>query len=225
MTRARKIARLCVLLAAAQACQIEAPFARTNPFDSGGSATLTLAGPDSVHAMAQRFTLDLQSSLGPIDEEAFVAWDAVERNVLPLANGEFIVHLASAQYVPVHLSAVLDRVIVGHTVFIGQRAASFDISCDPGVLVVPCDTLLAIDTGRDTWLRLYDANLRSVNDAPFALARAGNGVVSRDPAVAQATLLPGASAPLQLTAVGIGSTWLVLTVDDAIDSLYIEVTP
>lgn len=225
MSRARKIARLALLLALAQACRIEAPFARTNPFDPGGSATLTLAGPDSVHAVAQRFTLSLQSSLGPIDDQAYIAWDASELTVLPLANGEFIVHVASARYAPVHLSAVLDRVIVGHTVFVGQRAASFDVSCDPGVLVVPCDTWLANGTGRDTWLRLYDANLRSVNDAPFALARAGNGVVSRDPTVAQATLIPGAFAPLQLTGVGIGSTWLVLTIDDAVDSLYIEVTP
>lgn len=226
MTRARRTARLCWMLAAVQACQLEAPFARTNPFDSGGSATLTLGGPDSVHAIAQRFTLHLQSSLGPIGEEAFVAWDASERTVLPLAKGEFIVHLASAQYVPVSLSAVLDRVLVGHTVYVGQRAASLDISCaPPPAPVVPCDPTLATAGIRDAWVHLYDANLRSVNDTPFALARAGNGVVSRDAAVAQAALTPGAFAPLRITAVGVGSTWLVLTVDDAIDSLRVDVTP
>lgn len=225
MTVTRLVAGL-VLLAAVQACRLEAPFARTNPFDPDAALQLTLQGPDSVHAIAQRFLMEVQTADGPLADDLFVAWDSFERSVLPLAGGEFIVHLASAQYAPIHLSAVLDEVVVGRVVFVGQRAGSLAVSCSPPPApVVPCDAPLAPGGTLDAWVLLYDANLRDVNDAPFALARAGNGVVSRDPAVAQATLVPASPQALHVRGVGAGGTWLVLTVDDAIDSLHVEVTP
>lgn len=210
-----------------QACRLEKPFERTNPFDEGGVAELSLTGPDSVHSIAQRFTVEIESSIGMPEGELFIGWHSAELQVLPLAEGEFIVHLATARYVPVRLSASLNRVLVGHTVYVGQRARSLEISCAPGGPVTPCDAPpLPVGQARDALVRLYDANLRSVGDAAYALERdGGTVVVSRDAGVAQASLIPDATPILRMTAMGAGSTWIVLAVDDAIDSVRVEVTP
>jgi hypothetical protein len=221
---ARRAARGAVLATMAVAfvagCALKEPFERTNPFDPGFEYELFVTGPDSVHTQGERFTMTLESS-GPLPPgELFVGWRTGNPTIVTGgAGGDFMVLSSSATYVPVALSAELGPdVVVSKTVYVGQGAATLALSCPPA----PCDDVpYAIGNTIDVHVQMRDANTNVMSQA--ALQRAQ--VTSRNNAVVTPAAQLIGPGYVRVAAMGAGTTWVVIRVDRATDSVRVVVAP
>jgi hypothetical protein len=201
-------------------CALKEPFERTNPFDPDFEYELSIAGPDSVHTQGERFTMTLEST-GPLPPgELFVGWRTSNPVIVTGgAGGEFVVLNSSAIYVPVALSAELGPdVVVSKTVYIGQGAATVVLTCPPA----PCDDVpYAIGSMIDVHVEMRDANTNVMGQ--IALQRAQ--VTSRNNAVVTPVAQPIGPGYVRVSAAGAGTTWVLIRVDQATDSVRVIVAP
>ena len=72
-------------------------------------------------------------------------------------------------------------------------------------------------------MSMFDARANPINTVQTALGR--RTVTSRNPAVAQPVLPLPLNGTFQVAGAGAGSTWIVVAVDRAIDSVHFTVTP
>ncbi len=122
ITRPIRASLLLALVATLGSCTIEEPFARTNPFDSKSIYSMVMVGPDSVHGIGERFTMTIQSTPALPTGTLYVRWQRSHPLLLaPVANGEFVVINASPTYTQVFITATFDDVVIGRTIWVGQR--------------------------------------------------------------------------------------------------------
>lgn len=211
-------------LAFAAACALEPPYERTNPFDPGSNVEMRLVGPDSTHAMAERFRLTIDAEPPLPDARRYIVWRSADTLVVPDGDGWFIVRTSTSRYVNVALSASFDEVVVAKTLAIGQSVDTVRISCAPWTQAfVPCDAMpLAPGATRALHARIVDPGGILIREPAYAIGRAT--FISRDPSVVSAgPVLPNAAGTYWVAGVGTGSTWVVLRVDRAVDSARIVV--
>ena len=221
----------CLALAVA-GCKLEPPFERTNPYDTGGIVKIDMLGPDSIHSRGERFQMQLVGDPA-LPTDLMVTWQALSlnipstANVEPLYAGDYLVERSSAIYEPVELAALLHDRVVGKLIFVGQRAATISLSCAPsGQPYRACDATPVVPGAPITvYTSLADALSYPIARAGVALAR--GSLESRDPSVAVAVAEPLAESAtsVRFAAVGAGTTWLVVRVDDAVDSVRVSVAP
>lgn len=225
---------LACLALIAGGCKLEPPFERTNPYDTGGIVKIDMLGPDTIHSRGERFQMQLVGDPA-LPADLLVTWQVliVEKdpastaNVEPLFGGAYFVDRASAIYERVELSALLHDRVVGKVIYVGQRAATVSLSCAPsGQPYRACDaTPVAPGAPITVYTTLTDALGYQIARAGVALAR--GSLASRDPSVAVAVAEPLAESAtsVRFAAVGAGTTWLVVRVDDAVDSVRVTVRP
>ena len=226
MTRRRLRNAWLLGLALTSACHLEPPFARTNPFDPGADIVLRMTGPDSATAINQRVQMAVVSSEPMPEGPLAVNWTSNNPVVLlSLGNGEFLVSYASARFAEYTVIAEFRSVLVTGVIQVGQLVTSLALSCAPaGQPPLPCDASPApLGSIVSVYPIMTDAGGRAVGGAPYAVARAQ--VVSRDSAVALPAPAPDGSGILRITAAGMGSTWLIVTIDQATDSVRVAVGP
>jgi hypothetical protein len=115
-------------------------------------------------------------------------------------------------------------VVVGRNIVVGQRARTLTLACGPAAAPVACDaTPLGIGAAAVVRSSARDAGGSPVSGLQFAMARAH--VTSRNPAVMSPAVTPNASGTYAFTAVGVGTTWVVITMDFATDSVRFVVNP
>lgn len=230
-----------ILVAAAQACELEKPYVRTNEFDPKSIYRLSLVGPDSSHSVGERVTLELRSVPELPARRRYVEWIAYDhvkylpgfadvpvREKLASSDGDgsFIVIAATAEYREISLSAELDEVVVGHRLTVGQKAVELALSCSPWTLPFdPCDDVAAAPFSTiSIHARMRDPLQNGLRAVQFAIARAS--VVSRDPSVvAPEPITADVNGVLRVRALSAGTTWVVVRIDDAIDSIRVAVAP
>ena len=239
MMRRATLAPFALLMCAA--CTLEPPFERSNPFDPGSPYEMRLVGvPDTVDVRGMRFTASIERDPPLPPGTLSIAWQAIDPTiipppftppvasgvVLPLAGGEYLVAPSlSAQFVPVGIQArFTDEVIVSKQIVAGQRARALTLAC--GTLAVPaaCDAApLTIGAGATVRSTMLDGGGSPLSGLQFAMARAS--VLSRNPAVIAPSVTPNAAGTFNVLAAGAGSTWLVIRVDFATDSVRFVVNP
>lgn len=215
-----------LVLAVAVACHIEEPFARTNLWDKDGTATKTLIGPDSVFSIGDRIRVTLSTD-PPVPPGAQFEWVSIGAsdtavNVFPAGDGEFLVTRSNAGYALVPVSAKFDESVVVKQVWVGQLVASLELFCGAGVA---CESI-PVTVGSNLSVRSTsrDANGNDIRQRNEAMKRAVT--VIRDPAiVTTAPTLPNAAGNWTARATAPGSTWLVVRMDRATDSVRIVVVP
>lgn len=231
----RRLAIATVL--AALGCTLEPPFDRSNPFDPGSPYEMRLVGvPDTLDARGARFTAVIERD-PPIDvSDLSIRWEATDPRfgsippsppppstlVLPLIDGEFVLSPSlTAEMVTTSIGARFNSaVVIGRNIVVGQRARTLTLSCAAGA----CDaTPLGIGATASIGSSSLDANGHLLSGLQHAMARAT--VVSRNPAVIAPNVTPNAGGSYAVTAVGAGSTWVVITVDFATDSVRFVVNP
>lgn len=232
------VAGLAPLLALG-ACTLQEPFERTNPFDPESVFEMSLSGPDSTHSFGEQVQLTLASTPPLPDREMYIEWVAHDfvhyissGNVdVPVftqlaqtnGDGKFIVVETSAEYRMINLAAMLDDVAVGHRLWVGQTAATLSLSCAPFTQpFTPCDNvggppnILEIHT----WMR--DPLGVSLRNVGFAIER--GSLTSRNPSVViPRPLTRDAAGIVRFTVIGPGSAWVIVRMDDAVDSLLVTV--
>lgn len=224
-------------LVAALGCSLEPPFDRSNPFDPGSPYEMRLVGvPDTVDARGARFAAVIERDPPISVEDLSIRWEATDPRfggvppnppppstlVLPLADGEFVISPnLTAEMVTTSIAARFNSsVVVGRNIVVGQRARTLSLSCTSGA----CDaTPLGIGASAPIGSSALDANGHVLSGLQHAMARAT--VVSRNPAVIALNVTPNAAGSYGVTAVGAGSTWVVITVDFATDSVRFVVEP
>lgn len=222
---------------AALGCTLEPPFDRSNPFDPGSPYEMRLVGvPDTLDARGARFTAVIERDPPLNIDNLSIRWEAIDPRfgsvppappppstlVLPLAAGEFVLSAnLSAEFVTTSIGARFNSaVVVGRNIVVGQRARTLTLSCAGGA----CDaTPLGIGATASIGSSSLDANGHLLSGLQHAMARAT--VVSRNPAVIAPSVTPNAGGNYGVTAVGAGSTWVVITVDFATDSVRFVVDP
>lgn len=234
MTRPRGLALFAlVAMGMLASCRIEAPFVRDNPWDSGSTARLTLTGPDSAVSMGALIAVTL-SAEPPLPPNGVIVWksnedgDGVvppETQVWTAGPALFVVRRATAEFQRIAVSAQLDNNIVAWDVLVGQSVAALDLFCGTASAPVACDaTPLTINATRQLGSTARDANTNPINRFEVAMAR--GSVTSRDPSViSTATTVPNALGIVTVRAVGAGTTWVVMRVDQAVDSVRFVVAP
>ena len=236
----RRIAILLVVFAAA-ACELQPEFDRTNPFDPGSPYPMRMVGvPDTVDFRGARFTAtierDPQLPAGPLA----ITWRATDPRfgvvpgvppipsvlVLPVGNGEFLVSQSlTAEFVTTAIAAEFNsQVVVGRNIVVGQRARTLTLACGSAAAPVACDAA-ALNIGATTTVlsTARDAGNSELSGLQYAMERAR--IVSRNPAVLASAVTPNGFGTYAFTAVGAGSTWVVITVDFATDSVRLVVNP
>lgn len=208
------------------ACALEAPYARTNPFDPGGILTLSMTGPDSAVYVGQRihFTVGADRSLptGPL----IIAWRSSDPlTLIAGTNGEYIVTNATARIVPIEVTAMFDSVRVSRTVLVGQTAARLTLACGPaGGPAVACDaTPLVVGSSLAVRATMTDSSTTPLRQPLYALQRAGLG--SSDTTVARPAPNAAGNGTVTFLAVAPGTAWLRVRVDGARDSVRVVVGP
>ncbi len=217
---------LALVLGVTAACHIEEPFARTNLWDAQGSATKTLIGPDSVFSIGDRIRVTLATD-PPLPPGAQFEWTSIGASdtavqVFPSGDGEFLVTRSNAGFARVPVSAKFDESVVVKHVWVGQLVASLDLFCGAGV---PCEAS-PVTAGATFVVRstMRDANSNEIRQRNEAMRRAVT--VVRDPAIASAApTLPNGAGNWTLRANVPGSTWLVVRMDRATDSVRVVVAP
>jgi hypothetical protein len=224
-----------VLVAAStlSSCRIEAPFARDNPWDTGSNARLELTGPDSALAVGARIAVTL-SATPALPPNGVIVWKSneagdgiipAETQVWTAGPGLFEVRKATADFQRIAVSAKLDNNIVAWDVWVGQSVATLDLFCGTATVPVSCDaTPMTINATRQLGTIATDANTNPIGRFETAMAR--GSITSRDPSVVSTTLTaPNAQGTVTARAVGAGTTWVVMRVDRAVDSVRFVVTP
>lgn len=236
----RRIAILLVVFAAA-ACELQPAFDRTNPFDPGSPYPMRMVGvPDTVDFRGARFTATIERDpplpVGPLA----ITWRATDPRfgvapgappipsalVLPVGNGAFLISQSlTAELVTTAIAAVFNsEVVVGRNIVVGQRARTLTLTCGSAAAPVACDAA-ALSIGETATVRSAsrDAGNNALSGLQFAMQRAR--IVSRNPAVIASAVTPNVLGTYAFTAVGAGSTWVVVTVDFATDSVRFVVNP
>ncbi len=214
-------------------CTIEGPFARDNPWDTGSDVLLELTGPDSVHSIGDLIDVVLRSSK-PIPAGGVIIWKsnesggdgpAPETQVFTAGPAQFVVRQATAQYSHIAVSAFFDERIVAWSVWVGQRTASLDLYCGPRLAPFPCDAApMSPGSSRAITAVAFDGNTNLVRRMEFAMAR--GTVVSRAPSVISTTpTQPNSAGTVTVQAVGVGSAWVVMRIENGIDSVRLVVSP
>ncbi len=234
MMRPRALA-LCALLAASTlaSCRIEAPFVRDNPWDTGSNARLTLTGPDSALSVGARIAVTL-SAVPQIPANGVIVWKSneagdgivpAETQVWTAGPGLFEVRRATADFKRIAVTAKLDNNIVAWEVWVGQSVALLDLYCGTATVQLACDaTPMTINATRQLGTIARDANTNPIGRFDVAMAR--GTITSRDPSViSTANTVPNAQGTVTARAVGAGTTWVVMRVDRAVDSVRFVVAP
>lgn len=238
-----RVASMVALLFAV-ACAVEAPFARTNPMDSESNYAITLLGPDSIHSLGERFQLTIAAEPALPAGDYELAWvatphsecipyndpgcDRVLTDVVAVAGeGVFDVIDMRAEYREIYLSVHFGHKHFSHIVMVGQKAAELDLSCSSSnVPIDPCDDV-PFDNRHTILLhpRMLDARGHPiVNKVEFALGR--GSVFSRDSSiVTPLPMIADTSGVIRLTPLNAGATWVIVNIDEAMDSIRVAVAP
>jgi hypothetical protein len=214
------------------ACALEPPLDRTNPFDPWSPYPMTLVGaPDTAYSIGEEFNTFIERT-PPIPSDGIILkWEVTDPNdinrpvneVQSMGDGRFrITSFATAQFrtyaIAARFTDYIYQVVVGRNIVVGQRVAALQVSCIPG----PCD---AITPASGTVITLAtdaeDALGGFIRGIPFAMARAS--IVSRDPAVVRPDSTTASTGRFHLTAGAPGTTWVVVTMDVAVDSVQLTV--
>lgn len=225
------------------ACSVEPPFARTNPMDSGSNYDVIVHGPDSVHSLGERFTLTLSSTPVLPDGDYELVWEAsphiecLPKNAVGCiqtptevatvaGEGEFEVIDMRAEYRTIAVSVYFGRKVFSHLVTIGQKAVAMQLSCSATGPVDPCDDepFFRADT-ISVYPRMVDARGNPiVKKIGFGLQR--GSIVSRNRAVIMPVPVDvERSNAIRVETRSGGTTWLVVHVDEATDSIRVAVRP
>jgi len=222
-----------VTASALASCRIEAPFVRDNPWDSGSNARLRLTGPDSALSVGARIAVTL-SATPAIPPNGVIVWKSnedgdgqipPETQVWTAGPGLFEVRRATAEFQRIAVTAQLDNNIVAWEVWVGQSVAFLDLFCGSATVQQACDAIpMTINATRLLGTIARDANTNPIGR--FGVAMARGTVTSRDPAViSTVNTVPNAQGTVTVRAVGAGTTWVVMRVDRAVDSVRFVVTP
>lgn len=223
------------------ACELQPEFERSNPFDPGSPYQMRMVGvPDTLDARGARFTATIERDpplpAGPL----LITWRATDPRfgvvpgappipsalVLPIGNGGFVISQSlTAEMVTTAIAAEFNsEVVVGRNIVVGQRARTLALSCGTPTVPIACDaTPLSIGATATVRSTSTDAGGSALSGLQFAMERAR--VVSRNPAVIASAVTPNGFGTYAFTAVAAGSTWVVITVDFATDSVRFVVNP
>lgn len=196
---------------------------------------MTLAGaPDTTFSIGEEFDAWIERTSPIPTDGILLKWEATDPNtsgssapqILAIsggATGTFrITQLASAQYKTLSIGArftdYIYQVVVGRNIVVGQRVADVQLSCIEG----PCNAITPLAGAPLTLSALaQDARGNAIRAISFAMARAD--AVSRDPAVVRADSTTASLGRFHLTPVAPGTTWVVVTMDIAVDSVQLTV--
>lgn len=244
MNRQTTYAGAFALLVLTAACEIKEPFVRANPLDPASIYDISITGPDSVHSLSERIQLTVQSTPPFPDDDYFVQWTAnnyVEcvppgspncrkidyPIVLSAGSGEYAVIDIEARYRSVLLVAHFGDVLAVHSVLLGQKVVALDLSCAPWSLPLnSCDSApFARGSVIALYTRMTDPDGAAISQkVEYAIERAT--VFSRDSGVVlPQPITADPSGAIRVGAVGAGTTWVVVRVDDAVDSVRVTVAP
>jgi hypothetical protein len=218
-------------------CRVEPPLERANPYDPGSIYDLAIDGPDSTHAMLAQaqFTLTADPALPPGaydldwtiygDQSSQLGNPIVSDEVFIDGEGRAEVRVATARYRRQTAVVALDRVDIGKSFWIGQKAVEMDLSCAPPAMPAdPCTAARPMGSEYRIYPRMRDPNGVLVTEERFALAR--GTTVSRNAAVATWAQVPQDSTPyMRVLAIAPGTAWVVVRIDDAVDSVHVSVSP
>lgn len=140
-----------------------------------------------------------------------------------MGSGTFrVAESATARYrtyaIAARFTDYIYQVVVGRSIVVGQRVAGLQLSCTP----VACDAITPVPGAVITLgTAAEDALGNYIRGVPFAMARAS--VVSRNSAVVRPDSTTAATGMFHLTAASPGTTWVVVTMDVAVDSVQLTV--
>lgn len=244
----RQLSLVALSAIAVGSCTLEQPFERVNPMDPGSIFAFDVAGPDSAHYIGEVLEFELLSEPAlPSDDFNFV-WRAMPHVAclprggsmcfvvdIPLAfptgRGAITVTDATAEYRLMHVRVEFDRRHVSKEIYVGQRPVQLDLSCAPWSQAFDdCSAPRRRDTTLTLYPRMFDAGGAPLREPVFALPF-GEFIV-RNPALAvplPRTVILSALDPLAQLRVqptgGTGSTWIVVRMGVAWDSVLVTFAP
>lgn len=240
--RGRGLRALATLASAALVvsggCRIEPPFARTNPLDPDHTLEITLDGPDSVHSVQQTLTYTLASDPQVALEDYSFLWkvysDLVDMftgrpidatDIISTGAGTVRVLAATSQYRKHTVVARFNLREVGHVLYSGQKAVTLELSCSPWTQPEnDCTTTYEVDSLISVHPRATDPGGHPLGAIQHGLLR--SQVILRNAGIVARELGTGDPLPyVRLRATGVGSTWVVVRMDEATDSVLVTVTP
>lgn len=122
MRRRLRFLGLAAVTLATGACDLREPFPRTNPFDPDAEVEITLLAPDSTHAVGERITVTVQSSMPLPPGPLAITWRSSNPSLLTsLGNGDYLVLNATTTYVPVTVVADFAGTLYSRVVYVGRR--------------------------------------------------------------------------------------------------------
>jgi hypothetical protein len=243
----RPVLLAVLVLASTLACRVEPPFERSNPHDPGSIYDLRLAGPDTIRTAGAVAQMTIVADPPVPYDDFHVQWEAEDwfdwpepvpddfdpRGVptfpamVSQGNGVFTAVNTTAEHKQVFLRAQLGPdVTLGRPIVTYQHATSIALSCAPHTQpIVACDAAPR-PTNQDVpvHVRLWDAGGIEVRDIRWAIQR--GQVISRDALIAMA--LPvrlDTNGIVRARTAGPGSTWIIVRIDDAVDSVRLVVAP
>lgn len=231
----RGIALTLVALVTLAGCELKPPFERPNPFDPGSPYPMRMVGvPDTVSAIGQRFQAVIERD-PPIDQATLsLQWVVTDPNDILVSVSE-LRHLFNGEYLATNtLTAQLktlavaarfnDAVVVGRNIVVGQLVDSLRLACGSVSVPVACNAVpLAVGGSLSVRSRMRDALGSAIQGAQFAMQRAV--VTLRTPGVISAAYSPNTQGTYTFSAIGAGSTWIVIRSDRAVDSVQVTVAP
>ena len=225
MRRSIATPAMVAILVLGVACDLQAPYARTNPFDPEARIGLRLAGPDSSHTLGERLRFTVESDVPLPPGPLYVNWQSDNPALLVSgANGEFVVLSASARYAAIGVTATFGDVPVRRILLLGQSADTLRLACGSLAVPVACDaTAIGIGATLDIRPRLADAHGNAVRSPADALGRAV--VTSRTSGVVQPVPEGASAGVVRIRGLAAGSTWVVVRVDRGTDSVRVVVSP
>lgn len=231
----RRIAlSVAVAALAAGACSLEPPLVRSNPFDPWSPYSMTLAGaPDTAYSIGEEFDTHIERT-PPIPTDVNLKWevanprvlDGVVTEVLAIsrgATGSFrVTSFATAEYQTFSIAArftdYIYEVVVGRNIVVGQRVAALQLNCIP----MPCASLTSVPGDVVSLSPVaQDARGNLIRGLNYAMGR--SSMLSRDPSVVRTDSTAALAGRFHLTAVAPGTTWVVVTMDIAVDSVQLTV--
>ena len=222
--------RFLPLAALMLGCSLEPPYDRTNPFDPGSPYEMRLIGvPDTVSAIGQRFQALIERDPPINTAELAIQWEVTDPNdvlagVLELQHifrGDFLsTNVMSAQMKTVSIGARFNGdVVVGRNVIVGQLVDTLNLSC-----ATPCESIpIEVGWTFPVFSNARDSRGNEVRFEQFAMQRAV--VTIRNTAVINSQVTPNGTGMYVFSAVGAGSSWIVIRSDHAVDSVHVTVTP
>lgn len=216
---------IAAIVALGVACDLQAPYARTNPFDPEARIGMRLAGPDSTHTLGERLRFTVESDVALPPGPLYANWQSDNPALLvSAANGEFVVLSASARYAEIGVTATFGDVAVRRMLLLGQSADTLRLACGSLAVPVACDaTPIGAGTTLDIRPRLADAHGNAVRSPADALGRAV--VTTRTPGVVQPVPEGATAGVVRIRGLAAGTSWVVVRVDRGTDSVRVVVSP